>query len=112
MTNEFDFIKHSAVLTWFFNKALNDPLCVTFLTKGNISVFENLWGAPSGKTGDYTYWKRDYCGITIFVCSNASETVYRVQYLGDYERFLEDNKMGAYCTGFLNSLCNDLLNSN
>lgn len=110
MTNEFDIIEHPLVFMWMKEYAKTDPLGFVFLTQGNAEFFEHFWGASSGKTQKYQYWKKDHLGITLYVYSDDNITYYKVQYLGDKETFITDRKMGAYLTGFLSKLVKEIIN--
>lgn len=110
MTNEFDIIDNPLVLMWFKDYAKSDPLCVSFLTKGNYKLFKSMWGTPDGKTQNHEYWKKEHLGITIYVYSNNFSTFYKVQYLGEKNMFVQDKKIGSYITGFLMKLIKEILN--
>lgn len=109
MTNEFDIIDHPLVLLWFKDFAKNEPLGFSYLTKGNVTYFTSIWGAPAGQTQKFSYWKREYLGITIYVYSDESATFYKVQYLGEKEAFMNDKKMGSYLTGFLSKYSKEVI---
>lgn len=111
MTNEFDIFDHPLVFMWFKEYAKTDPLGFTFLTQGNADYFKKIWGVHTGKIQNYLYWKRDYLGITLYVCSDHEATFYKVQYLGTKEMFTQDKKMGSYLTGFLSKLTKEILQS-
>lgn len=109
MTNEFDIIDHPLVQMWIKDFAKIEPLGFSFLIQGNSDFFKNLWGNPDGQAAKFSYWKRDYLGIIIFVYSNDVATFYKVQYLGSHEAFINDKKMGSYLTGFLNKFTKELI---
>lgn len=104
MTNEFDIIQHPMFQMWLSDLATRDPLCVSFLIKGNMDSFEAIWGKPSEIVNRDHCWRKEYLGTKFFVYSNDQSTYYKVEYLGSYEMFLEDKRMGSYITGFMNSL--------
>jgi hypothetical protein len=110
MTNEFDIIEHPLVILWLKEFAKNEPLGLIFLTGGNVSLFKNKWGNPSGATQNLQYWKREHSGINIYVYADENITFFKVQYLGDKEKFLQDKKIGTYITGFLSKLTKEFLN--
>ena len=110
MTNEFDFIDHPSVLFWLKEYGKTEPLGLSFLTQGNSDYFTYLWGTPNGETQKFSYWKRDYLGITIFVYSDSNSTFYKSQYLGEKDTFINDKKIGAYLIGFFISLVKEIIN--
>ncbi len=109
MTNEFDIIDHPSVILWFRDIAKTEPLGFAYLIKGNVNYFKQIWGAPAGQTQKFSYWKRDYLGITIFVYSDENATFYKVQYLGEKETFVSDKKMGSYLIGFLTKFTKEII---
>ena len=109
MTNEFDIITHPLVLHWIKDFAKAEPLGLAFLTQGNQKFFKAKWGACTGETQKFHYWKRDHLGITIYVYSDEISSFYKVQYLGERDMFIQDKKMGSYLTGFLSKLTKEIL---
>lgn len=109
MTNEFDIITHPLVFLWLKEFAKNEPLGFVFLINGHMDYFKSIWGIESGKTNSFSYWKKEYLGINIFIYSDNETTFYKVQYLGEKENFINDKKMGAYLTGFLSKFSKELI---
>ncbi len=109
MTNEFDIIEHPAVVLWFKEFAKSEPLGFSYLIKGNEEYFKNTIGKPEGQTQKFSYWKKDYLGITIFIYSDSNTTFYKVQYLGEREGFINDKKMGSYLIGFLTKFSKEII---
>lgn len=109
MTNEFDLMDHPMVFSWFKDFIKNEPLGYIYITEGKDDLFIKKWGKPDGELKDTKYWKKDYLGITIYVYSNQKVTYYKVQYLGDKEKYQLDKKMGSYLTGFLNKLIKEIV---
>lgn len=109
MTNEFDIIEHPSIILWLREFAKNEPLGFSYLLKGNLDFFNSNWGVPEGQNQKFTYWKRDYLGITIFVYSSDVATFYKVQYLGSRETFINDKRMGSYLIGFLTRFSKEII---
>lgn len=101
MTNEFDIIIHPLVKLWLANYAKTDPLALDFLTQGNKDYFTKIMGKPQGNAMKYDYWVQQYSGFTIYVYSNEQSTIYKVNFLGEKEAFINDNRIGSYIIGFL-----------
>lgn len=110
MTNEFDIINHPLVVLWIKEYIKNDPLAIPFITQGNEGLFKKMWGNPVGQVQNFSYWKKDYLGITIFVYTDKKTTFYKIQYLGNLDSFVKDKKIGSYLTGFLSKLIKEIIN--
>lgn len=110
MTNEFDIIEHPLVLAWLKEYAKTEPLGFCFLTQGNTDYFRKIWNkSPTSRTSRYDYWQINHLGITLFIYSNKDETVYKVQYLGEKDIFLQDKKIGSYIISFIQKLTEGLI---
>lgn len=111
MTNIFDIYDHPVVALWMKELLKTDPLGLCVLVQSNLELFSKMWEKPTdAKIGEFTVWKRDHLGITVFAYVNDEITFYKVQYLGEKDMFVNDKRMGTYLTGFLNKLSKEIFN--
>lgn len=106
MMNEFDIIDHPLVFLWFKSFVKTNPFALSFLFSGDANFFKSLYGNPIGKMQNFDFWKINHLGIVIFIYFDGTNVVYKVQYLGDKNLFIDDQNISKHIIDFLLDLIN------
>ena len=109
-TNEFDIFDHPTAMLWLREFSKNNPYGYCFLTSMDIVVLKDTLGFPIRENQGAMVWQTEYMGINLFIYQKNKLTQYKVQYLGEQDKYLLDKRFGTYITGFLNEFVSMIIN--